>query len=715
MPDLLQLTATCSAGLEELVAEEIRSFDGQEIEILTGAVSFRGELATAYRACLWSRFASRIFLFVATFPAPDTDSLYEGVKAVAWKEHMDAENTLAVSCVLSQSTINHSHFAALRVKDAVVDYFRDLVGERPSVDSKQPDIRLNLFLRNDEAHLSLDLSGDSLHKRGYRKDGGQAPLKESLAAAIVTRAGVTSTMGKDDVILDPLCGSGTLLIEAALIIGDVAPGLERHSFGFLKWRGHNRLIWEELVNEAMAREEAGLEKPWPRLLGFDSDPYVIKAALANINRADLRDKIHVERQDLAHLQAPANIKAGQHLLVTNPPYGERLSEKDEVKYLYRFLGRIAASSFSQWQLAVFSSNPDLLDAVAQKNIGQYRLYNGPIPCALRLFAISAPERQTTTWKISNHNLDTPLANRLKKNLKPLLKWATQEKISCLRIYDRDIPEYNMTIDLFGHWMQIQEYAAPATIDADKVRTRRKEVIDTVAALFDCKRNRIFVKSRAQQKDRKRPGKQGGKPRLIEVEEGGCNFLVNLSDSHEGGLFLGHRALRQRIQELAAGKRFLNLFSYTGAATVHAAKGGARTTTSIDTSKNHLAWARKNLALNGFDPERQLLKMSDCQKWLASQKVERYDLIVLDPPTFSKPKKRGDAGFDIQRDHVQLLQATMALLEKEGLLIFSTTSRKFSMDESLQDEFSVTDISTATIPLDFGRHKESHHIFEIRHK
>ncbi len=712
MDDVLQLTATCSKGLEELVAEEIRSFGGQDVEILTGAVAFQGELSTAYRACLWSRFASRILLAISRFPAPDTDALYEGVKSVAWKSHMHVENTLAVDCVLSQSKINHSHFAALRVKDGVVDYFRDMVDERPSVDSRQPDIRLNLFLRQDEAHLSLDLSGDSLHRRGYRQEGGQAPLKESLAAAIVSRAGVTAGMGRDDVILDPLCGSGTLLVEAAMIIGDVAPGLDRRHFGFLKWRGHKRLIWDELLNEAMAREETGNEKPWPRLLGFDSDPRVVKAALANIHRAGLHDKIHVERRDLARLQPPTNLSKGRHLLITNPPYGERLSAKEEVKYLYRALGRIAAHSFQNWQLAVFSSNPDLLDALAQKTVGQYRLYNGPIPCTLRLFEVANRPERHVVWQISDQPLDSALANRLKKNLKPLLKWAGRENISCLRIYDRDLQEYNVAIDLYGPWVQIHEYPAPASIADDKVRARRREVLDTVAALLGCKRNRIFLKTRTKHTGKKQPDKPA-KIRLMEVEEEECHFLVNLNDYRDTGLYLDQRLLRQRIHRLAVGKRFLNLFCYTGSATVHAALGGARTTTSVDSSWSYLDWARKNMALNGLDPDCHGLVRADCLQWLQKLKVEKYDLILVDPPALTK--RGGDLVFDIQRDHDQLITTAMGVLEEGGLLLFATTSQKFRLDESLERDFSVADISTKTTPQDFGRHRKSHRVFEIRHR
>ena len=512
-----------------------------------------------------------------------------------------------------------------------------------------------------------------------------------------------------------MCGSGTLLIEAALIIGDVAPGLDRRYFGFLKWRGHNKEIWQQLVDEALEREESGLEKPWPRLLGFDSNPGVIKGALTNISQADLNGKIHVERRDLARLQPPTGLAKGRHFMITNPPYGERLSEKEEVKFLYRYLGRVAATFFSSWHLAVFSSNPDLLDALAQKTIGQYRFYNGPIACTLRIYEVASHEQQQHTWHINSDSPSSTLANRLKKNLKPLLKWASREQVSCFRIYDRDIPEYNVAIDLFGPWVHIQEYPAPATIAEDKVRARRKEVIETVSQILECKRNRIFIKSKSKQQGKKHGNKKPPKDRLVEVKEGGCRFLVNLSQYPDGGFYLGHRILRGRIHELAAGKRFLNLFSYTGAATVHAAMAGARTTTSIDTSRTFLDWTRKNLSLNGFDPSLHTLERADCLKWLQGRKVERYDLILVDPPSFSNTKRGGGAVFDLQPDHEKLIDTAMGLLEKGGLLLFTTSLGKFSMAEGLLERFDIRDISSKSIPQDFSRKKKALRAFEIRHR
>lgn len=712
----LSLIATCSSGLEELLAAEINRFSSRQVALGKGAVTWLGDLQEAYRACLWSRFASRLLVVLDRFAVKDTDALYEGVRAMQWSSHLSVDNSLAVDCVLSNSTITHSHFAALRVKDAVVDYFRDKEGQRPAVDSRQPDIRLHLYLKEDMAQLSLDLSGASLHRRGYRLEGGQAPLKESLAAAIVSKAGVTAAMADNDIVLDPMCGSATLLIEAAQIIGDVAPGLDRRYFGFLKWRGHQGRIWQELVNEAMAREEAGLERPWPRLLGFDADPAAIKVALANIDRAGLTGKIHVERRQLARLRPPTHMAAGFHLLVTNPPYGERLSTRDEVKYLYRCLGRLAGRHFVNWRLAVFAGNPDLLDALGQENVAHHRFFNGPISCTLRLHEVQAPTVGQGPWRLSSAPPASPLANRLKKNIKPLLKWAAKEKISCLRIYDRDMPEYNVTIDLYGPWILIREYAAPASVSKDKARDRRREIVDTLTDLLDCKRNRIFFKSRERQPGRSASNGKQGKVRLLEVEEAGCRFLVNLGQAaRHSGLSLEQRSLRLRIRELAEGRRFLNLFCSTGAATVHAAMAGARSITSVDPSATALAWTRKNLILNGFDPQRHKLDKADCLSWLRKRQVERYDLIHIAPTSLVQRGKEGSKGIDIQEQHGPLIAAAMALLEENGLLLFFCHSRKFHLDQELGRHFNILDISGPASPPDFSRSRKSLHAFEIRHR
>lgn len=725
------LIATCAAGLEELVREEIASFGGREIERGKGVVAWQGDLATAYRACLWSRFASRILLQLAAFPAPDDTELYRQCGLINWRQHMDAGTTFAIDCTLSDSSITHSQYAALRVKDALVDQFRERDGQRPSVQVERPDVQIHLHIHSDQAILALDLSGESLHRRGYRVEGAIAPLKESLAAGIVALAGWTKAIPPDTMFLDPMCGSGTLLIEAALIHGDSAPGLGRRYFGFLGWRQHDQGLWSQLVDEAIAREEVGFDRPWPVILGYDADPVVVAAARKNIEQAGLGEKIRVKQGQLATLKRPAD----KGLLVCNPPYGERLGGIDEAAQLYRALGRVARAEFPGWRVGFFIAAPDFGDRFGLPWTASHRLYNGPLAC--RLFCAEVGEAEPEPefqWQVVSPALEgegADFANRLVKNLNRMLKWAQREDITCFRVYDRDLPDYNVVIDLYGKWVHVQEFAPPATIDADLAAKRFSLVLSVIREVLGVRRDRIFIKTRKKQKGKQQYQKQSARHKMHEVREGGCFFLVNFTDYLDTGLFLDHRITRARIGRLAAGKRFLNLFGYTGTATIHAARGGAASTATVDLSATYLNWTRMNLALNGFGGPSHVTIQEDCLQWLErsgsrapGRKVGmyqkqgppagRYDLIFVDPPTFSNTKKDNRV-FDVQRDHVRLLELAMEHLAPGGLLIFSTNFRKFVLDESLGLRFAVSDISRETIPFDFERNSRIHQCWEFRHK
>ncbi|MDP3695555.1 MAG: bifunctional 23S rRNA (guanine(2069)-N(7))-methyltransferase RlmK/23S rRNA (guanine(2445)-N(2))-methyltransferase RlmL, partial [Desulfocapsaceae bacterium] len=548
------LVATCAAGLESLVHEEITSFGGREIIRAKGVVTWQGDLASGYRACLWSRFASRILLQLAEFPAANDTELYNQCGTINWQEHMDNSSTFAIDCTLSDSAITHSQYAALRVKDALVDQFREQSGERPSVQVERPDLQIRLHIHSDQATLSLDLSGESLHRRGYRVEGAIAPLKESLAAGIVALAGWNRDVEIDTFFLDPMCGSGTLLIEAALLYGDSAPGLWRSYFGFMGWKGHNEGLWSQLVDEAVAREETGLDRPWPMILGYDADPVVVAAARKNIEKAGLTEKIRVKQGQLANLKRPAN----KGFLICNPPYGERLNEVDEAVQLYRALGRVARQEFVGWQVGFFIAGPDFADRFGLPWLASHRLFNGPLAC--RLFcaevAESDPEPEFR-WQVSPELFQgdgSEFANRLAKNLKKILKWAEREKITCFRVYDRDLPEYNVTIDLYGKWIHVQEYAPPATIDQELATTRFSLALAMIREVLGVRRDRIFIKTRKKQKGKEQYQKQGSRNKMYEVREGNCFLLVNFTDYLDTGLFLDHRITRNRIGQLAAGKR-----------------------------------------------------------------------------------------------------------------------------------------------------------------
>jgi 23S rRNA (guanine2445-N2)-methyltransferase / 23S rRNA (guanine2069-N7)-methyltransferase len=381
------LFATCPKGLELLLVDELTALGAENAREKLAGVTFSGDLTVAYRACLWSRLANRILLFLAKIPAKTPEALYAGVKTIAWDQHLNPSKSLAVHFVSSQSQITHTLFGAQKVKDAIVDQLRDKFGARPNVAKAQPDVAIYVYLQRDIATIYLDLSGDSLHKRGYRLSKGEAPLKENLAAAILLRANWPQIAKRQGSLLDPMCGSGTLLIEAAMMAGDIAPGLDRSYFGFLGWLQHEPDVWEKVRADALERRTAGL-KTLPHIVGFDQDRDAIKNAFENIERAGLLQKVHVEKQELTSFTLKPYMTTG--LIVTNPPYGERLGDVATLKPLYQDLGTQLKTHFQGWQAAIFTGNPDLGKEMAMRAKKYYALFNGSIPCKLLLFDI-APE------------------------------------------------------------------------------------------------------------------------------------------------------------------------------------------------------------------------------------------------------------------------------------------------------------------------------------
>lgn len=743
-------TATCAAGLEELVAAEMAECGAENLATAPGAVTWSaGTLESGYRACLWSRCASRILLEIARFDAPNPDAVYEGASAVLWDEHLAINKKFAVTCTQANSPIGHTQFAALKVKDAVVDQFRRRFGRRPDVDADRPDLRLHLHLQGTGARLAVDLSGESLHRRGYRVAAGPAPLKESLAAALVRLSGWPDHVEEEPVLLDPMCGSGTLLIEAALMLAKSAPGLARKHFGFMGWAGHEHGLWERLTAEALEREAEADPQNLPRFIGYDADPRAVAAAQKNVIAAGLRDAVVIHQRELAHLKSPG----ARGCILTNPPYGERLADKETARWLYRALGRRYREEFPGWRLAFFTANPEFADAPGVVWEAEHQLRNGPLKCRLLVGhesrpAPPEPKSAVEIWQpklLPEGHPGMDFGNRLRKNFAGLAEWLERERILCFRLYDADMPEFKFAVDCYGEWAQVQEYAAPATVEADRAGARRQAALAALRETLALPHSRLFVKTRRRQKgeDQYRK-KEAATGKLYEAREGDARLLVNFTDYLDTGLFLDHRPMRRRIREIAAGKTFLNLFGYTGAATVFAALGGARNTTTVDASAAYLDRAAANLALNGFGGPLHRLVQADCLQWLADNE-ERFDLIFVDPPTFSNTKSnRGGAAdreerdgfkkggrpgegpgkngaeafqktFDIQRDHARLLRLVMAHLSEGGLALFSTNFRKFQLDAGIAEQFDASEISADTIPPDFRRNQKIHRAWELRRR
>ncbi|HEX6832120.1 MAG TPA: bifunctional 23S rRNA (guanine(2069)-N(7))-methyltransferase RlmK/23S rRNA (guanine(2445)-N(2))-methyltransferase RlmL [Rudaea sp.] len=702
--------ASCSKGLEYLLVDELKALGALDVREALAGVYFRGEIETGYRACLWSRLASRILMPLAEFAAEDADALYAGALAIDWSAHFDSETTFAVAAVGSTRGVTHSQYAALKVKDAIVDQFRERDGARPNVDTENPALRIHLALRKGRAIVSLDLSGAPLHQRGYRMGRGIAPLKENLAAALLIRAGWPSIYGAGGGLVDPLCGSGTLVIEAMLIAGDVAPGLRRERFGFMGWRGYDAALWKMLRDEAQARAATGLQALRPVFFGFDQDPAVLNEAKRNAQFAELSGFVTFGRQSLEHLHRPHELEQ-PGLVICNPPYGERMGADSDVVALYRLLGSKLKSEFAGWHASVITSDDDLARAIGLRAEKRYKLFNGALECTLFNFDLAPRDEPPPTPKPLSPGAQM-VKNRIEKNFRHLRKRAEREGIECWRVYDADLPEYAAAVDLYRDYLHVQEYQAPASVPEDVARTRLRELVRAAGEALGVPRERVAVKTRRRGKGGEKYGRFDERGEFLEVGEGGLKFFVNLWDYLDTGLFLDHRPLRARVRELARGKRFLNLFCYTGSVSVYAAHGGATETTSVDLSQTYLDWAAQNLALNGFDLGQNRLVREDAIEFLEGRSA-MYDLIFVDPPTFSNSKRAED--FDVQRDHVRLLDLCGRRLLPGGRIVFSNNFRRFKLDEAALSGFEIRDISAATIPFDFERNARIHQAWELRPK
>ncbi|MDC0172209.1 bifunctional 23S rRNA (guanine(2069)-N(7))-methyltransferase RlmK/23S rRNA (guanine(2445)-N(2))-methyltransferase RlmL [Gammaproteobacteria bacterium] len=707
--------ATCPKGLELLLAEELQGIGAEGIKETVAAVHFKGSMEVGYRACLWSRLANRILKPMHSFMLNESEDLYEQCNEIPWEAHFSAAHSIAIDFIGTSRLIDNTMYGSQRVKDAVVDRIRRIEGERPNVDTKSPDIRIQVRQHKGRVSVSLDISGESLHRRGYRTGQGSAPIKENLAVALLLRAAWPAMIEEGGALLDPMCGSGTLIIEGAMMAADIAPGMLRERYGFDQWLQHDPELWQRLIDEAHQRKTAGLQSLELDIRGYDANPRVLEYTTKNIENVGLDDHIRLAHKPIDQFGNPT---AERGLLLTNPPYGERLGEVEELIPLYQKLGAVLQKNFTGWRAAIFTGNLELGRETDLSPAKQYSLFNGTIPCKLLVFedmtsksakiaarlSTPAPAQQLTEGA-------TMVLNRLKKNQRKLERWRKKSGISCYRLYDADIPEYAVAVDIYDQSIYVQEYAPPNTISEKVARERFAEIKLAVKEFSANFRGKIYYKERRRQKgDSQYERLNEGPSDTLRVSEGTAQFEVNLSDYLDTGLFLDHRPVRSLIGDLAAGKRFLNLFCYTAAASVQAALAGATSSLSIDMSNTYLDWAQRNFDLNSLRAGKHKLLRADCLKWLKVE-GEQYDVIFLDPPTFSNSKKM-DAVLDIQRDHGDLIRACMAKLASGGTLVFSNNFRKFKMDELTLRQFDCENITPKTLDVDFERNPRIHNVWLI---
>jgi 23S rRNA (guanine2445-N2)-methyltransferase / 23S rRNA (guanine2069-N7)-methyltransferase len=747
----LDLVITCADGLEAPLQTELTSFGiASEIKS-TGRLTVNGSLRDLYTICLWSRVASRVLMLIkrkninAEYDV--AEQLYGLAKSINWTEQFNLEQTFAIRLSVDKRVAVSQQFAMLRIKDAIADNFNEVYDSRPNVDSKNPDFAIFATVNDKQAELYLDLSGTSLHRRGYRVAMTDAPLKENLAAALLYSAGWHKQNADGDApfynaLIDPMCGSGTFIIEALLMHCDYAVGIDKaaNQFGFYQWQHHDESLWLTMIDDAQTRFREALaiacEQPdtLPLILGFDADSGAILATEKNLIAAGLQDLlplIDLETRALDQLNNTLRPmvndgRLSNPLIITNPPYGERLGDEEMIKPLYQAIGLILQDSFAgsgiNPMLGILAANVEQVDILPIKEPKTLRCHNGAITVYFRYGHLITGQVGHLMSRFEKREIESEegqdFINRLQKNLGRLKKQAAKEKVSNLRVYNADLPDFKVAIDLYGDYVHVQEYAPPKTIPPETAKKRFNLALMGIREVFGINREQIFIKTRARQSGNEQYSKQGNtekRGKFYVAREDGAYFYVNFTDYLDTGLFIDHRNMRARIKANSRNKSVLNLFAYTCTASVHAALAGAKKVTSVDLSQNYLDWGKQNFVLNGLDVSRNKYQFvaADIFEWIKDN-TEQFDIIFIDPPTFSNSKKF-QGTFDVQRDHAALINRAMNRLTADGVLYFSNNFTRFELDEQLIERYDIIDITPQTIGFDFNVKKPIHQSFEIRQR
>lgn len=698
---MFDFIVTAAKGLDALLRIEILDIlDIAEDEkekfgkVQPGQVSFSGSLADAYKICLCSRLANRVLVVLTNGRVSNADELYSLASNVDWPAQFDTKFSFRVQFIGVNKAINNSQFGALKVKDAIVDSFVEDGQARPNVERQNPDIQVHVRLRRETAFICLDLSGTSLHQRGYREATGDAPLKEQLAAAMLYRSGWANNTSQ--ALLDPMCGSGTIAIEAALMAAHIAPNIKREVWGFDHWFGHNEGVFEAVrTSIALAKSEQNIT-----IYAYDISTKLIDMAKLNAANAGVEDLIEFKQCDV--LQCTVSHDTGY--VVSNPPYGERLDDYVGLLPLYAKLGIHLKQQFANWHVALLCSNKQLLQALKLRTHKRYTLFNGKL------------ETQLALYQIANENLQSyspapdedEFSNRLRKNIKRLKSWLKRTNTNAYRVYDADLPNYNFAIDIYADWVVVQEYAPPKQIPQAVAQERLAQALLHIPHILNIERNKIVLKVRKKQTGKQQYEKVDEQRVRVKAYENNAQFWINPNDYLDVGLFLDHRLTRARFAQECNNKHVLNLFCYTASVSVMAAMHGAKSVTSVDMSKTYIQWAKDNFTLNKLSGNYEFIQQ-DCLSWLNTPLTSQgYDLMFIDPPSFSN-SKRMDKVFDVQQDHLALLTQAYVRLNEKGKVYFSNNLRGFRLNQDalIQLGYSIKDISKQTIDEDFKRNPKIH--------
>lgn len=715
----LFLQAATAFGLEAIANRELRQLGYDPKTVQPGRLEFAGDASAICRANLWLRTADRILLRMGTFSAPDFGLLFDQTADLPWEDWIPPDGAVHVVGKSRKSQLSSVPACQRIVKKSIVD--RLLRGHGiDSLPETGTVYRVEIALLDDIATLTLDTTGPSLHKRGYRRRAGEAPIKETLAAALV----LLSFWKPGRPLVDPFCGSGTIPIEAAMIGRNIAPGRNRN-FAAEAWPAIAKECWEAARSEAASAVRGPLDE---RIIGYDLDEKLLHLSREHAFAAGVEDDIHFQQRDFEDLRS----KRLHGCMICNPPYGERMGESDEIEALYEQIP-LVLRNLPTWSHYVLTSHPHFEQVVGRKADRRRKLYNGRIECTYFQFhgprqhdLLETPneetEGQASIAKDEEENSPTPrqrivrpafgglpekaqeqaelFHRRLEKRARHLRRWPTRQGITCYRLYDRDIPEIPLVVERYEDYLHVVEFERPH----ERPPAQHAEWLDlmakTAAEALGILPENLFLKRRGRQKGKEQHQRIVGKKRTTLANEGGLRFEINLSDYTDTGLFLDHRQTRSMLREAAAGKSVLNLFCYTGSFSVYAAAGGAKETTSVDWSSTYLRWAERNMQLNGFDGSEHRFVQEDAAVFLREhRRTPCYDLAVVDPPTFSN---RTDIETDwiVQRDHGALLRDLFPLMRPWGQIFFSTNFRRFKLDTEALAGKEIREISRQTVPDDF---------------
>ena len=714
--DEFQLIATATAGLEACVKRELGDLGFADVNVCSpGRILFQGGPAGLVRANLRLRTAERVLLVVGSFEANDFDQLFERTRALPWQRWVPADGQFPVSGRSYKSRLSSVPACQKTVKKAIVEKLRAAHGASDLSETGAMH-SVEIAIRQDTARVTIDTTGAGLHKRGYRAAAGPSPIKETLAAAMVQ----LSFWNPERPLIDPFCGSGTIPIEAALIGRNIAPGLSRQ-FAAEAWPAIAERHWKAERENARSTIRPPLAL---RIIGTDIEPKAVSLSRHHAEIAGVADDIHFQQRPFSELASGREYGC----VICNPPYGRRFDNDADLMAIYRSMPDVFRT-LKTWSVYVITP-VDLEKILGQSADRRRKLYNGRIECTYYQFHGPRPPKEPAArWAAqqqepADETADTAFgglkdsasdqaemfANRLRKMARHLRRWPDRG-ITCYRLYDRDIPEIPLAVDVYEGRLHIAEYERPH----DRTPAEHADWLDllvrTAGEALDIRREDIYLKRRQRQRGVAQYGKVAGAGRCCTVHEGGLAFEVNLSDYLDTGLFLDHRITRDLVRGESAGKRTLNLFAYTGAFSVYAADGGAASTTTVDLSKTYLDWAGRNMAANGFEGPRHQFVRAEAMTFLRGRPAaERYDIAVIDPPTFSNSKRMDDV-FDVQCHYGHLLISVARRMPEGGVIYFSTNFRRFKFDPDALAGLEAREISRQTVPEDF-RNKRIHRCWRM---